>query len=59
MACCLASRKQISRKETYATVEKECLGLIWEVLKISEKPIYGKHYIIESDHIFMQALVLF
>ena len=48
MPVAYASRKLLPRECNYATVEKECLALVWvEKFKIY---LYGKRFIIESDH---------
>ena len=44
-----ASRKLLPREESYATVEKECLTLIWAVQKF-QRYLYGKQFIIETDN---------
>ena len=44
-----ASRKLLPREESYATVEKECLALVWSILKY-QRYLYGKHFIVETDH---------
>ena len=44
-----ASRKLLPREESYATVEKECLALVWSIQKF-QRYLYGKHFIVETDH---------
>ena len=44
-----ASRKLLPREESYATVEKECLALVWSIQKF-QRYLYGKHLIVETDH---------
>ena len=44
-----ASRKLLAREEAYATVEKECLALVWAIQKF-QRYLYGKQFIIETDH---------
>lgn len=44
-----ASRKLLPREESYATVEKECLALVWSVQKF-QRYLYGKHFVVETDH---------
>jgi hypothetical protein len=47
---CYASRKLHPREQAYATSEKECLGIIWAVTKMFKPYVYGKHFIIVTDH---------
>ena len=44
-----ASRKLLPKEESYATVEKECLALIWAIQKF-QRYLYGKYFIVETDH---------
>ena len=44
-----ASRKLLPREKAYATVEKECLALVWSIQKF-QRYLYGKHFIVETDH---------
>ena len=44
-----ASRKLLPREESYATVEMECLALVWSVQKF-QRYLYGKHFVVETDH---------
>ena len=50
-----ASRKLNQCKTAYATVEKECLAVVWGVRKF-EKYLYGKEFILETDHQPLQYL---
>ena len=44
-----ASRKLQPREKNYATIEKECLAIIW-ALKYFYRYIYGQKFTIETDH---------
>ena len=44
-----ASRKLSKWQQGYATVEKECLAVVWGVQKF-QKYLYGKEFVAETDH---------
>ena len=44
-----ASRKLSSAEANYATVEQECLALIWAIQKF-QLYLYGKHFTVQSDN---------
>ena len=44
-----ASRKLHQREQNYATIEKECLAIVW-ALKIFHTYLYGQNFLIETDH---------
>ena len=44
-----ASRKLLPRECNYATVEKECLAVVW-ALKIFHTYLWGRHFTIQTDH---------
>ena len=44
-----ASKKLSETEQRYATVEKECFATVWGVKKF-ERFLYGKHFILETDH---------
>ena len=46
---CFASRKLLPRERNYATIERECLALVWAIQKF-HLYLYGKTFILETDH---------
>ena len=44
-----ASRKLHQREQNYATIEKECLAIVW-ALKIFHTYLYGQNFLIQTDH---------
>jgi len=50
-----ASRKLLPRETRYATIERECLAIVWGVQKF-ESYLYGKQFILETDHHPLQYL---
>ena len=50
-----ASRKLLPRETRYSTIEKECLSIVWSTTKFEEY-LYGKEFILETDHQPLQYL---
>lgn len=50
-----ASRKLLPRETRYSTIEKECLAIVWSITKFEEY-LYGKEFILETDHQPLQYL---
>ncbi|XP_069973556.1 uncharacterized protein [Penaeus vannamei] len=48
MAIAYASRKLLDREKNYATIEKECLSIVWAIHKF-KLYLYGKEFIIQTD----------
>ena len=44
-----ASRRLQKREQNYATIEKECLAVVWGILKF-QSFLYGQHFTLEVDH---------
>ena len=49
------SRKLLPAEKNYATVERECLAIVWAIDKLKFF-LYGKKFIIETDHMPLQYL---
>lgn len=43
------SKKQLLREVNYATIEKECLAIVW-ALRFFYTYLYGQSFTIETDH---------
>ena len=50
-----ASRKLLPREKNYATVEKECLALVWAIGKF-DVYLYGCEFTIQTDHRSLEYL---
>ena len=44
-----ASKKLNKQQKNYSVMERECLAVVWAVLKF-EPFLYGKEFVIETDH---------
>lgn len=58
MPVCYASRKLLPRETNYSTIERECLAIIWAVVKLKYY-LYGREFILETDHLPLQYLKTF
>jgi len=44
-----ASRKLLPREQNYATIERECLAIVWGISKF-DNFLYGQHFLLEVHH---------
>ena len=49
MPVAYASKKLLPREKNFSTIERECLAIIWGVLKFRTY-LFGKEFLIETDH---------
>lgn len=49
------SKKSLRREQNFDTVEKECYAIVWAIKRLS-KYLYGREFVIESDHRALQWL---
>jgi transposase InsO family protein len=50
-----ASKKFLPREKNYSTIEKECMAIVWGILKF-QTYLYGRNFILETDHQPLQYL---
>jgi hypothetical protein len=46
---CFSSRKLLDRETRYSTIERECLAIVWAVMKFS-KFLWGVEFTLQTDH---------
>ena len=51
-----ASKKLLPRESNYSTIEKECLAVVWGIMKFA-KFLYGVPFILQTDHQPLQYLL--
>jgi len=44
-----ASRKLLPREQSYATIEKECLAIVYAIKRFRDY-LYGREFVIQTDH---------
>ena len=50
-----ASQKLLPRESRYSTTERECLAIVWGIIKFQEY-VYGTEFLLETDHHPLQYL---
>ena len=50
-----ASRKLLDRETRYATIERECLGIVWTIGRF-QRYLWGKEFALQTDHKPLQYL---
>ncbi|CAC5366154.1 unnamed protein product [Mytilus coruscus] len=45
-----AIKKMKASERNYSTIEKECLAIVWAIRKKFQRFLYGKQFILETDH---------
>ena len=44
-----ASRKLLDRETRYSVIERECLGIVWSITKLS-RYLWGQEFVLQTDH---------
>ena len=44
-----ASKKLLQREQNYSVIERECLAIVWAVMKF-QSYLYGQEFLLETDH---------
>ena len=45
-----ASKKLLPREQNYAVIERECLAVVFGIKKFEKKKLYGRKFILQTDH---------
>ncbi|KAL3680378.1 hypothetical protein R1sor_023334 [Riccia sorocarpa] len=52
-----ASKRLSSLELNYSPIEGECYAVVWDVTKVFRQYLYGKPFIVETDHLALQWLM--